>query len=170
MSRTIVVFHLPTDELVYLELGDIVAKPAVGTDYVLQGTRYKVSDVMESIGEFKADGTRRSGMDKLLEMLGVRFGATAVTLLQKLRNIGSGDQPQVGPGGIILPNKSLFGEFDHAVLAVLSDTGKKVSGGVLQQLHTFAAGSGAEAEIPAGGAPHGVEPIRVTDDAATNEA
>jgi hypothetical protein len=166
--RTIVVFHLPTNELVYVELGDIVGKPIAGENYTLDGARYRVTDVLESIGEFKSDGKQRTGLDKLLELLALRLEGNALTVLSKLRSIGSADQLQPGPGGVIIPSQQLLPDFDHVVLVSLSDMGKRASTTILTQLRTFANGSVGEAYV-AESAPHGVDPIRVTDDAASNE-
>jgi len=167
MRRTIVLFHL-NDELVYLELADLAAKPKNGENITLEGHRYQVSEVHESIGEFKVDGQRRSGMDKLLEILALRFDDQAIPLLARLRNVGSGDQP-VHTGSIILPTSTLVGDFDHAVLAVLKPYGNKVTGNLLGQLHQFAAGVPLHAEPDTNGAA-AVAPIRVGDAAAEPEA
>lgn len=147
MRRTVLFFHLPTPELVYIELGDALNKPVAGENYTLEGVRYKVTDVLESIGEFAADETgrmhKRSGMDKLLEMLAVRFDQEAIVLLARMRNVGSGDQPQTHAGtGILLPSSNLLGDFDHAVLVtVMADTARRGATAVLQQLKMIASGN-----------------------------
>jgi hypothetical protein len=161
--RTIVVFHLPTNELVYLEREDLDSKPIAGDNYTLEGVRYQVTDVLESIGEYKAEGARRAGMDKLLEVLALRFDNEAVTLLARLRNVGSGDQPQVGPGGIFLPLKTLIGDFDHVILVSVQNFGKRATGNLLGLLHSFAHG---EQLIAQPAAPDKAQPIRVGEDAA----
>jgi hypothetical protein len=147
MRRTVLFFHLPTPELVYIELGDSLNKPVAGENYTLEGVRYKVTDVLESIGEMAADDTgrlhKRSGMDKLLEMLAIRFDQEAIALLARMRNVGSGDQPDTYAGtSILLPGKSMIGDFDHAVLVtVMADTVRKPSSAVLQQLKLIATGN-----------------------------
>lgn len=150
MSRTIVVFHLPSSELVYLELGDLAGKPVDGSYVVLDGTRYKVSEPTESIGEFKTDSTRRSGIEKLFEIVAVMFNQDAVTLFKTLRNIGSGDQPEVR-GGIIIPRATVIGDFDNVIVAKLENAGGKVSRTLLTQLHrAFASDADNGERAPAG--------------------
>jgi len=165
--RTIVIFHLPSNALVYLELADLVTTPIAGANYTLEGARYQVTDVLESIGEFK-DSAQRSGMHKLLEMLALRFDNDSISLLAQLRNIGSGDPPTVGPGGIILPTKHLIGDFDHAVLVSVKELGKKrVAGTLLGQLQTFAVhGHTGEDSDSNKGAHSSAPPTRVGEDAA----
>jgi len=147
MRRTILFFHLPTPELVYIELGDALNKPVAGENYTLEGVRYKVTDVLESIGEFAADESgrmvKRSGMDKMLEMLAIRFDQEAIPLLARLRNVGSGDQPETYAGtGILLPGTNMIGDFDHAVLVtVMADAARKASKSVVQQLKFMAGGN-----------------------------
>ena len=136
VPRTIVVVHLPQNQLVYLELQDMAGKPVLGEFLVLEGTRYCVTEVTQSIGEFKADGSqaRRFGLEKLLEILAVLYEKEAVSLLRGLRNIGSGDQAEA-IGSIIVARKSLVGNFDHAVFVrVKSAGGKTVVSNVLGQL------------------------------------
>jgi hypothetical protein len=163
--RTIVVFHLPTNELMYLELGDLVNSPEVGVQYTFEGVRYRVTDVTETIGEFEANGTRRTGFDKLLELLAVSFDLESLRLLARMRNIGSGDQPEKAPiGGILLPPKSMFGNFDHAVLVELKAVGSKATSTLLSQLRQIA--GGASFEMNAAVAATGSPPIRVGEEAA----
>lgn len=147
MRRTILFFHLPTPELVYIELGDALNKPVAGENYTLQGVRYKVTDVLESIGEYAPDEAgrmvKRSGMDKLLEMLAIRFDEEAVPLLARMRNVGSGDQPATFAGtSIFMPGSDIVGDFDHAVLVtVMADAARKASRKVVQQLRVIASGN-----------------------------
>ncbi len=147
MRRIILFFHLPTPELVYIELGDALNKPVAGENYTLEGVRYKVTDVLESIGEFGPDESgrmvKRSGMDKLLEMLAIRFDQEAIPLLARMRNVGSGDQPETyGTSGILIPGTNMIGDFDHAVLVtVMADAARKPSSSVIQQLKLMSSGN-----------------------------
>lgn len=171
MSRTIVIFHLPENQLVYLELEDLVALPVEGNFVVLEGVRYRVGDVIESIGEFKSDGsqTRREGLAKLLEILAVMFDKEAMSLFRGLRNIGSGDQVEK-IGAIVMPNKSIVGDFDRPVVVRLKAVGGKapVTDLLGQLLRTFVstdAPTAARDVVGIHGAP-GVPPIIVGVEAA----
>jgi hypothetical protein len=167
MSRTVVVFHLPSNQLVYLELSDLSGKPVENTNLVLDGNRYRVVDVTESIGVFKADGSKLSGMEKLLEISAVLFENDALTLLANLRNIGSGDQPEV-KGGVIIPNSKLIGDFDNVVVVRLkASSGRVVTASALGDLvKAFYSQTGGELPATTNGSP-AVPPMIIGDAAAS---
>lgn len=170
MSRTIVVFELPTKQLAYTELTDLAGKPAQGSFFMLEGVRYSVQSVTEPLGVFDQQGQRRDGMSKLLEMLAWTFGNDTVNVLKTLRNIGSGDQPEVGPGGIVLPPKNLIPDFDHLVYVKLaSERGRAVTPDLIGQIvKAVASGTGNAEEIVAkqSGAETGAAPRITVGDAA----
>lgn len=118
MARTIVVFYLPSNELVYCELEDLAGKPVSGDGFVFEGAQYKAVRPTQTLGVFKSGGKRRTGLEKLCDLLEVAVGGDLMSLIAKIRNIGSGDQPE-SAGPVILPRKFTFDDFDHAILVRL---------------------------------------------------
>lgn len=173
IARTIVIVHLPQNELVYLELQDITAKPVAGEFLILEGARYCVTEVTQSIGEFRGDGTqtRRGGLEKLLEILAVLFENEAMSLLRGMRNIGSGDKAEA-VGSIIIARKSFVGDFDHAVFVRVKAAGGKTgissAFGQLLKMHSLIDTTTAQENV----GNHGTSPIApiiIGDDAASEQ-
>ena len=111
-SRTIVVFEAGS-KLLYTELSDYEAVPAIG--YVLEhdGAAYSVVEPWMSPavylppsnepGADHTKETKRTGLQKLVKILAVISGdeLSAYALLASMESIGSADRPEISSGGII---------------------------------------------------------------------
>lgn len=180
--RTIAVFHAGTDageELWYCELADLAGKPVKGDSFVYNHSVYEVAKTYVVLGSRDSKGGLRSGTDKLLELLNAVFGEDkAVSLYARLRNIGSGDAPEVTVGGIFLPQAKLAGDFDDVVFCSVK-SGRATSGGergygvlvqAVTRLHSSADAGAAAVANASGDLPAaGLKRIRLTDPDAAGD-
>lgn len=169
--RTIVVFQAGPI-LWYEELNDRPTPPERGKYYIYRGKRYQTVDVTECLGVNTPDGSRRrSGLDKLIEILTAFNAATALPLVATLTSIGSGDPPVKSEGGLIMSMTALLGEFDEVVFVRLKliSEGNTDLADVLRTAENVHRAHSKTAELPTAAATTaaGLPPIRVGEPAAS---
>jgi hypothetical protein len=177
MGRTIVVFQA-ANRLYAVELEDLSAKPQSGEFLVFRGNRMQVTDVTESLGEKTADGKKRSGNMKLLEILGVLIGdeTKVLQLFSTLMYVGSKEATTAG--GILVAGSGMSGEFDNVVFVRLRAEKQSAPESSLLQLvaraeqltggNSFAAVSGRSGKRSRRGT-GSLKPITVTGEASTGK-
>jgi hypothetical protein len=173
--RTIVVYEVG-NSLKYKELTDTPRVPSIGETVHLSGSQYTVIDIHTCPEQFKPDGiTAQKGFDKLIEVLTTLHGDAMVvqSLIQSLESIGSGERPQVTPGGLIVVGANKQLEFDDLIYVQLKLKTRRAAGFAQQlaQVQTLlAATPEAAGTSQVDTSTVILPPITLDDSAATDES
>lgn len=137
--KTLVLFETH-EGLLAAYLSDLPLPPAEGRQYVFDGKRYQVSEIIEWLGARSDDGTVKNPYQKLLDLLTAFSGDSQAALAQLARvtDIGTANlsgQKRLASGLIVVGEISA--EFDHLVFVRLKSLSKKAAARTTLKLAQF---------------------------------